>query len=412
MHSKKNVLLLVIDAVGVSTLEYLLSRHNGAISLPNLSRLGLKRALAQSAASKISGADGGGFAAVLNQASACADSVIGHREMMGLIDDRTYKLFPDGFPPEFIARFEQTIGRKTIFNRMAGGMEAIELNAAEHEKTGFPIVYSSKCDPLIQVAMNEAVIPVAEQHKITDTAFKIASRMGIQVTRCIDRAYVRGAGGEIVRTANRHDAVQPMEGKTLADIFYASKVWTAAVGKTSELVNTAYREKIKLSEKEFLDPALELKFVHPGGKDTNPFTVQGIVNALDEARNVYRPRGTFIFANAVDTDSLYGHSRDVEGGLAGIAEMDRMLPLFESRMNRGDLLMITADHGMEHRRDYGYHHKEPLFLLAEEIGGEKIGDLPPLAKNTLAASGWLAARIFGLEKEFVRECGLERFFPG
>ncbi|HOX22084.1 MAG TPA: hypothetical protein PLL10_01365, partial [Elusimicrobiales bacterium] len=301
----KNVLLLVVDAVGISTLEYLLSKYKKPVRMPNLSKMGLGGLLDLSFAKRFGKPDGKSYALRLEQASASADSVIGHREMTGIVDHRTYSLFPEGFRADYIAELERRIGRKTIFNKMAGGMEAIELNAAEHARTGRPIVYASKCDPLIQLAMDEKIIPVPEQHKIADTAFALAMEMKIPVTRAIARAYVCSAEGEVMRTPNRHDAVLPLDGRTLTDMLYEKGVWTVAVGKTSELVNTVYNEKIKLTRPEFIDPALKLRFVHPKGKDTNPFSVQGVINALNAAHSVYRPHGTFIFANLVDTDSLY-----------------------------------------------------------------------------------------------------------
>jgi len=405
---KPTVLVLVVDAVGAETLDFLLDRHPGRLKLPNFSRLGLGRIVAPRHRSRF-GRDGGKAAALrLSQASASADSVIGHREMVGIVDDSTYDLFPDGFRKDFIAALESRIGRKTIFNRMAGGMEAIELNADEHEKTGHPIVYASKCDPLVQIAMNEAVIPVKEQHAIADLAFELAREMGIPITRVIARAYVRTPEGEIVRTANRHDTVLPMPGQTLVDVLRERDVWTVAVGKTSDLVNTSYHERIKLTKPVFLDPALKLRFVHPKKKDTNPYTVQGTVNALAAAAAVYRPAGTFVFTNLVDADSLYGHTRDVAGALRSLEGVDAALPLFEKRLRKGDLLIITADHGMQHREDYGYHNKEELPLIVERIGsGADLGGLKVGPGKSLCEVGHLAAQALGCAKEFEAACGFK-----
>lgn len=405
---KPTVLLLVVDAVGAETLDFLLDRHPGRLKLPNFSRLGLGRIAAPRHRGRL-GRDGGRARAMrLSQASASADSVIGHREMVGIVDPGTYELFPHGFRKDFIAALETRIGRKTIFNKMAGGMEAIELNADEHEETGHPIVYASKCDPLVQIAMNEAVIPVKEQHAIADLAFALAREMGIPITRAIARAYVRNPEGEIVRTGNRHDAVLPMPGRTLVDILRERDVWTVAVGKTSDLVNTSYHERIKLTKPAFLDPGLRLRFTHPKKKDTNPYTIQGTVNALAGAAAVYRPAGTFVFTNLVDADSLYGHTRDVAGALRCLEGVDAALPLFEKRLRKGDLLIITADHGMQHREDYGYHNKEELPLIVERIGcGAGLGGLKLGPGKSLCEVGHLAAQALGCAKEFEAACGFK-----
>lgn len=401
MRKKAVVLLAVMDAVGLSTLEFLLRSGPGKVRFPNLSRLGLGRIVARDVAGRFGRAGGRSFSVAIEQASASADSVVGHREMAGIVDSRTFGLFPEGFPGDYIAALETRIGRKTLFNRMAGGMEAIELNAAEHERTGRPIVYASKCDPLIQIAMNESVIPVKEQHAIADAAFELALDRGIPLTRSIARAYIRAGGGEIVRTPNRHDAVLPLEGTTLVDVLAGAGVWTVAVGKTSDLVNTQYHEKVKLTDRSFLDPGLRLRFVHPKGKDTNPLVTQGVVNALRSAHAVYRPRGTFVFANFVDCDSLYGHTRDVPGALASLAEFDRTLPLLERALGPGGLLILTADHGMEHRQDYGYHHKEPLPLIMERVGKDCSREFPaPRRGFGLTEIGRLVAEEFGCAKSY------------
>ncbi len=400
-REQRTALLMVIDAVGLTTLEYLLSKYPGKVRFPNLSRLGLGGIVRPEFRKRFGRASGDAYAARVVQVSATADSLVGHREMMGVIDHRTYDLFPDGFGRKYLDELERRIGRKTFFNRMAGGMEAIELNAAEHERTGRPIVYASKCDPLIQLAMNEAVIPVAEQHRIAEAAFSLGMEMGIPITRAIARPYVRNAQGELIRTSNRHDAVLPIGQRTLVDVLHDAAVWTVAVGKTSDLVNTSYHAKIKLHSEVYLDPALKLRFVHPKKKDTNPFSLQGTVNALQAARAVYRPRGTFVFTNLVDTDSVYGHTREIEGGLKSIQEIDRCLPLLERNMANGDLLMITADHGMLHREDYGYHNNEPLPFLAWRkgygagLGGLKTGLLPGLTDI-----GSVLAQYFGVRDEY------------
>jgi phosphopentomutase len=400
-HVQRTGLLIVIDAMGLSTLEYLLSKYPGKVKLPNLTRLGLAGLLAPEYRKRFGRAGGKAYAAGISQVSATADSLVGHREMMGVIDHRTYDLFNDGFSREYLSELERRIGRKTFFNKMAGGMEAIELNAAEHEKTGKPIAYASKCDPLIQLAMNEAVIPVHEQHKIADTAFALAMEMGIPITRAIARSYIKNEHGEIIRTSNRHDAVLPIGQDTLVDILHANAVWTVAVGKTSDLVNTAYHAKIKLNKEVFIDPSLGLKFVHPKKKDTNPFSIQGTINALEAAHSVYRPKGTFIFTNLVDTDSVYGHTRDVEGGLKSLEEIDRCLPLIEKNLAKGDLLGLTADHGMLHREDYGYHNNEPLPFIAYRKGCDaKLGGLKTAVFPGLADIGNIYAQYFGLEKEY------------
>ncbi|MDA8132323.1 MAG: hypothetical protein M0011_12545, partial [Elusimicrobia bacterium] len=110
-HTQKTALLLVIDAVGLSTLEYLLSKHPAKVRLPNLSRLGLGEIVLPRFKRRFSASSGKACAARVSQVSATADSLVGHREMMGVIDHRTYDLFNDGFSAKYLRELEKRIGR-------------------------------------------------------------------------------------------------------------------------------------------------------------------------------------------------------------------------------------------------------------------------------------------------------------
>ena len=69
------------------------------------------------------------------EASKGKDSVTGHWEMMGIVLDRPFPVFPNGFPKELIDAFEQRIGRGTLGNYAASGTAIIEDLGAEHMRT-------------------------------------------------------------------------------------------------------------------------------------------------------------------------------------------------------------------------------------------------------------------------------------
>ena len=96
------------------------------------------------------------------EASAGKDSVTGHWEMMGIVLERPFPTFPEGFPRDVVAEFERRIGRGTIGNVVASGTEIIERLGAEHVRTGKPIVYTS-ADSVFQIAAHQDVIPIAEE---------------------------------------------------------------------------------------------------------------------------------------------------------------------------------------------------------------------------------------------------------
>jgi phosphopentomutase len=57
--------------------------------------------------------------------------------------------------------------------------------------------------------------------------------------------------------------------------------------------------------------------------------------------------GDLVFANFVDFDTLFGHTRDVPGYAAALEAFDARLPEALSRLQPGDLLLLTADHGCD-----------------------------------------------------------------
>lgn len=125
MKKSPVALMIVIDAMGLSTLEFLLGKTQRNVNLPNLSKMGLGNIVLPEFRNRFGEADGKSFAKRIQQVSATADSLIGHREMMGVVDHRTYNLFPNGFDPKFLAELEKRTGHKSFFNKMAGGVEAI-----------------------------------------------------------------------------------------------------------------------------------------------------------------------------------------------------------------------------------------------------------------------------------------------
>ena len=142
------------------------------------------------------------------------DSVTGHWELTGVVLDRPFPTFPQGFPRDVMAEFERRIGRRTLGNTVASGTVIIERLGAEHLRTGAPIVYTS-ADSVFQIAAHEEVVPVAELYRMCETAFDLVCR-GRGVGRVIARPFV-GAPGAFMRTSNRRDfALEPFA-ETLLD---------------------------------------------------------------------------------------------------------------------------------------------------------------------------------------------------
>src|SRR5207244_3251071 len=137
--------------------------------------------------------------------SAGKDTTTGHWEIAGLLVEKAFPTFPDGFPQEFIDRFVARSGRGVLGNTPASGTEIIERLGPEHMSTGKLIVYTS-ADSVFQIAAHEEVVPLPELYRVCQIARELCDDYG--VGRVIARPFV-GAPGSFRRTYNRRDFSMP-----------------------------------------------------------------------------------------------------------------------------------------------------------------------------------------------------------
>ena len=271
------------------------------------------------------------------------DSVTGHWEMMGVVLDRPFPTFPNGFPSEVISEFERRIGRQTLGNVVASGTEIIERLGAEHVRTGHPIVYTS-ADSVFQIAAHEEIIPVHEQYRICETAFELVAR-GMGVGRVIARPFI-GSPGAFQRTANRHDYALEPAGETLLDRLTHNGVPVLAIGKINDL---------------FAGRGIG-RAVHTASDADG---MEQLAHAVDSAAD------GFIFVNLVDFDTVYGHRNDVGGYAGNLERFDVALAGILPRLRSSDLLVVTADHGNDPSTPSTDHSREyvPILIISGSAHG-------------------------------------------
>jgi phosphopentomutase len=338
------------------------------LKLPRLRALGLDRvaAIGRLAVAPGSGAPVPGAYGRMAEASKGKDSVTGHWEMMGIVLDRPFPTFPDGFPPAVIAEFERRIGRGTIGNVVASGTEIIQRLGPEHLRTGKPIVYTS-ADSVFQIAAHEQVIPIAEQYRICEIAFDMVGR-GMGVGRVIARPFV-GSPGAFTRTANRHDYALAPFGNTLLDLLTGAAVPVVGIGKTRDL---------------FAGRGIPRSL--PTENDERG--VQAIAEVMSDTA------AGLIFANLVDFDTQYGHRNDVSGYAANLERFDAQLVEVLDRIRDTDLLVITADHGNDPTTPSTDHSREHVPLL---VTGPRVrADVNLGTRQTFADLGQTLAENFGV----------------
>jgi phosphopentomutase len=292
------------------------------------------------------------------------DSVTGHWEMTGIVLDRPFPTFPNGFPTDLIEEFERRIKRKTLGNTVASGTVILETLGAEHMRTGAPIVYTS-ADSVFQVAAHEAVVPLDELYRICETAFNLVGR-GLGVGRVIARPFV-GEPGRFTRTANRRDyALEPFH-ETLLDGLKASGVPVIGIGKIEDLF--------------------------AGRGLTDAVHTVSDADGMDaiEAKLQTNDRG-LIFANLVDFDTQYGHRNDVAGYAANLEGVDARLARLLSTLDRDDLLVVTADHGNDPTTPSTDHSREYVPIMV--AGAAVRPDVDLGTRSTFADLGQTLADVF------------------
>jgi phosphopentomutase len=300
------------------------------------------------------------------EASAGKDSVTGHWEIAGVVLDRPFPTFPNGFPTEVIEEFERRIGRPSLGNTVASGTVIVDELGPEHVRTGAPIVYTS-ADSVFQIAAHESVIPLDDLYRMCESAFEIVGR-GMGVGRVIARPFV-GEPGTFRRTSNRRDfALDPVQ-PTLLDHVNAAGLPVIAVGKIDDLfAGRGITRAIHTTSDEHGMDALE-------------------------AELAATPRG-LIAANLVDFDTQYGHRNDPAGYAANLERFDARLARLLPKLEPHDLLVITADHGNDPTTPSTDHSREhvPVLLSGAAVrAGVDIGTRP-----TFADLGQTLADVLGV----------------
>lgn len=369
----ERVILIVLDSVGVGAMPDAASYGDagsdtlGNISkvrplhLPNLVKMGLANIHPlQSVAADPQPSGAFGKCALLSPGK---DTTTGHWEMAGIILDKPFPIYPHGFPAGLIAEFERRIGRRVLGNKPASGTEIIKELGAEHLRTGSPIVYTS-ADSVFQVAAHLDVIPLEELYRICELARDLL-RDEHEVGRVIARPF-EGQRGSFRRTPDRHDYAVPPPSGMLLDQLAERGVPVYAIGKIADVfLNRGITSSVKTKDnREGMEKTAAAMCEHEAG---------------------------LIFTNLVDFDQLYGHRNDVQGYASALEAVDAWLPSLKLR--RGDLLILTADHGCDPTTPSTDHSREYTPLL---VSGRRVGAGIALGtRKTLADIGQTIAQNFG-----------------
>jgi phosphopentomutase len=369
-------ILVVLDSVGIGELpDAALYEDQGSntlgniaahvpLHIPNLAAMGLS-CLVDLKGIPPAAAPSGAYGRMAERSKG-KDSVTGHWEMMGIVLDRAFPTFPDGFPADVIAEFEARIGRPSIGNVVASGTAVIDDLGPLHMETGSPIVYTS-ADSVFQIAAHEAIVPVPQLYDWCKAAYDITVK-GMGVGRVIARPFI-GLPGSFTRTPNRHDYAMPPIAETLLDRMVAGGHQVTSVGKVSDL------------------------FAGKGISSSNP--TRSDADGVDKIEALLATQDAgLIFGNLVDFDAMYGHRNDTAGYAANLERFDARLSGLLRKLRDGDLLVITADHGNDPTTPSTDHSREhvPVLLYGKQVkAGVDLG-----TRSTFADLGQTLAENFGV----------------
>jgi len=335
------------------------------LNLPNLQGLGLGNIRPLAGVSAIDNPRGGYGKCALK--SNGKDTTTGHWEMAGIILERAFPTYPNGFPQSVINEFiAKTRVPGILGNIPASGTEIIKQLGEEHVQTKKPIVYTS-ADSVFQIAAHEEIIPLDRLYEICEIARGML-RGEHEVGRVIARPFLGGPGA-FYRTENRHDYAVPPPRENLLSLLSDHDLAVVSIGKIASIYDS-----------QGVTQDLTAK--------NNQQSIDQTIKALnDDTRGL-------IFSNLVDFDMLYGHRRDTEGYARALEHFDARWPEIEAAMNDGDLLMLTADHGndptypgTDHTREYA-----PLIVYGKKAkSGVDLG-----TRKSLSDIGNTIAENFGL----------------
>ena len=387
-------IIMVIDSMGIgampdcrdfgdipecNTLKHVCEFNNG-LSVPNLEKMGLGNIQDFMGIKKEENPIA--TYATLVEKSKGKDTTTGHWEMTGIVLDRPFATFPNGFPPEIIDKFvSETNCGGVLANRPASGTAIIaELND-EHHATKFPIVYTS-ADSVFQIAVDTDLIPLETLYEWCRIARKILTDGNYYVSRVIARPYKIIDGKPTRISKDRRDySIEPVAPTVLNEIKdNGGKV--VGIGKIEDIFSKyGITHAIHTgSNKEGLE--LTLKAVK------RELPLEDIAYEKDKNYNDKE----LIFTNLVDTDMLYGHRNDAKGYGNAIEEIDTYLKPIMDAMSDDDLLFVTADHGCDPTVEGTDHTREkvPVLIYSKSLPSKgNLGEIIGFDMIAQQVKNWL-----------------------
>jgi phosphopentomutase len=292
------------------------------------------------------------------------ESTTGHWELMGVVVDRALPTYANGFPDEVVQELERATRLRFCVNTPYSGTAVLEDHGEHHLRTGEVILYTS-ADSVLQLAAHVDVLPEPELYAACEKA-----RAVMQGDHAIGRVIARpfdGAKGAWRRRPGRRDFSLPPPSRSYLVELQQAGVTVHGVGKIHDL---------------FAGVGVDVK--HPGS--TNAEAIAATTVLLSELQD------GLIFVNLVETDQVYGHRHDAAGFDAALRTIDSAVSEWLGLLRDDDLLVLSADHGVDPTTDHTDHTREYAPLLAKFNGDAGRRHDGALADVGASAFEWLTGR--------------------
>ncbi len=303
----------------------------------------------------------------LSEKSPGKDSTTGHWEMMGLVLDRAFPTYPDGFPRDLLDAWSERVQRGWMGNVAASGTEIIAKLGERHQQSGDFIVYTS-ADSVFQVAAHESTVPLEQLYAACRAARELLTGAHA-VGRVIARPF-EGEPGSYRRTSRRRDFSLEPTAPTVLDRLRGDGRRVVTVGKVDDLfAGRGVGDAIHTTSNE-----------------------EGEMVLLDLVR---RAGDGLVFANLVDFDTQYGHRNDPAGFARALERFDAQFGEFAGRLRDDEMAWVTADHGNDPTTPGTDHTREYVPLI---VSGPRVRDGVDLGtRATFADLGATLAELFSVK---------------
>lgn len=351
------------DDVGANTLGHINEQCD--LFIPNLKKIGFLDTLTLSDNQNVDA-----YYTIAKPNNAGKDTLNGHYEIVGIKNDIPFKTFNQGFVYDVLNGIEEITGRRVIGNKCCHDNSIINELGERQYNYGSLIIYTS-ADSDLQVAAHEDSIPISTLYEYCERIRALTLKDDYRIARIIARPFTGTPGHyKLINSGRKDYAVKPPR-KTILDSLCESNYNVIGIGKINDIFDgQGINKQIKATN--------------------NTEAINKFTDIIDKNFT------GLCMVNLSDFDSLYGHTRDVEGYAKAIEELDVDIPIIINKLDLDDLLIITADHGNDPTFKGNDHTRENLPVIIYSRNFKNPKRLPQF--ETLANIGATIADNFDLEK--------------